>query len=133
MIGSRTAIVDDTPGVTRDRNYGYVDWAGQQFGLVDTGGYLPASTEQMDMAIKEQVDIAMAESDVLLFVLDAQTGITEIDEQIAQMLRKSEREILIVVNKVDDTRNDAYVGEFYNLGLGDPIPISAMKGRSIGD
>ncbi len=133
MIGSRHAIVDDKPGVTRDRNYGYVEWTGQQFVLIDTGGYMPTSTEQMDMAIKEQVDIAMDESDVLLFVLDAQTGITEIDEQIAQMLRKSEREVMVVVNKVDDQRNDPYVGEFYNLGLGEPIPISAMKGRSIGD
>jgi GTP-binding protein len=133
MIGSRQAIVDDKPGVTRDRNYGYVDWTGQQFILIDTGGYLPASTEQMDMAIKEQVDIAMDESDVLLFMVDAQTGITEIDEQIAQMLRKSERKVLVVVNKVDDQRNDPYIGEFYNLGLDEPIPISAMKGRSIGD
>ncbi len=133
MIGSRQAIVDDKPGVTRDRNYGFVEWTGQQFVLIDTGGYLPAATEQMDLAIKEQVDIAMDESDILLFVVDGQTGITEIDEQIAQMLRKSERKVLVVVNKVDDQRNDPYVGEFYNLGLDEPVPISAMKGRSIGD
>ncbi len=133
MIGERQAIVDDKPGVTRDRNYGYVEWTGQQFVLIDTGGYLPASTEQMDIAIKEQVDLAMDEADVLLFLVDAQTGITEIDEQIASMLRKSERKVLVVVNKVDDERNDPYVGEFYNLGLDAPTPISAMKGRSIGD
>lgn len=133
MIGSRHAIVDDMPGVTRDRNYGYVEWAGQQFVLIDTGGYLPAASAQMDVAVKEQVEIAMAESDVLLFVVDAQTGITEIDEQMAQMLRKSERKVLVIVNKVDDQRNDPYVGEFYNLGLNEPVSISAMKGRSIGD
>lgn len=133
MIGSRQAIVDDKPGVTRDRNYGHVEWTGQQFVLIDTGGYLPASTEQMDIAIKEQVDLAVDEADILLFVVDAQTGITEIDEQIASMLRKSESKVLVVVNKVDDQRNDPYVGEFYNLGLEEPIPISAMKGRSIGD
>lgn len=133
MTGTRTAIVDDQPGVTRDRNYGKVEWCGKQFGLIDTGGYMPAANNLIDMAIKEQVEIAMRESDILLYVVDAQTGITEIDDQIAQMLRRSGQNMLLVVNKVDDERNDPYIGEFYNLGLGEPIPISAMKGRSIGD
>ena len=101
LTGARTAIVDDQPGITRDRNYGIVEWCGQQFMLIDTGGYLPAASNLMDTAIKEQVEIAMDEADILLFTVDAQTGITEIDEQIANMLRKSERKVLVVVNKVD--------------------------------
>ncbi len=133
LVGSRQAIVDDTPGITRDRNYGIVEWSGQQFMLIDTGGYLPISTNMMDMAIKEQVEIAMDESDILLFTVDAQTGITEIDQQIANMLRKADRKVIVAVNKVDDERNDPDVSEFYNFGLGEPHSLSAMKGRGIGD
>jgi len=133
LTGSRNAIVDDEPGITRDRNYGYVEWAGQQFMLIDTGGYLPASSEIMDLAIREQIEIAMNEADILLFTVDAQTGITEIDMQIAQMLRKSGQKTIVVVNKVDDERNDPEVSAFYNLGLDEPIAVSAMRGRGTGD
>lgn len=133
LVGSRQAIVDDEPGITRDRNYGIVEWCGQQFMLIDTGGYLPTSDNLMDTAIKEQVEIAMLESDILLFTVDAQTGITEIDLQIADLLRKSNRKVIVAVNKVDDERNDPDVSEFYNLGLDEPFPLSAMKGRGSGD
>ncbi|MCB0283272.1 MAG: ribosome biogenesis GTPase Der [Calditrichaeota bacterium] len=133
LIGKRQAIVDDKPGVTRDRNYGHAEWCGQQFMLIDTGGYLPTSTNIMDLAIREQVDIAMAEADLLVFVVDAQTGITEIDEQIAGMLRRSEKKVLVAVNKVDDDRLEPEVGQFYNLGLDEPHSVSAMKGRTVGD
>lgn len=133
LTGSRTAIVDDQPGITRDRNYGHVEWNGKQFMLIDTGGYLPVSSAGMDLAIKEQVEIAMSESDVLLFTVDAQTGITEIDQQIAHILRKSSQKVIVVVNKVDDHRNEPDVSEFYNLGLDEPMAVSAMKGRGAGD
>lgn len=133
LIGSRQAIVDDQPGITRDRNYGIVEWCGQQFMLIDTGGYLPATHDLMDTAIKEQVEIAIDEADILLFTVDAQTGITEIDVQIAKMLRKADRKVIVVVNKVDDERNTPAVSEFYNLGLEEPFPISAMRGTGSGD
>lgn len=133
LIGSRHAIVDDVPGVTRDRNYGHVEWCGKQFMLIDTGGYLPSASNVIDLAIREQVEIAMTEADVLIFVVDAQTGITEIDEQIAALLRRSEKKVLVVVNKVDDERLEPEVGTFYNLGLDTPYAVSAMKGRTVGD
>lgn len=133
LIGSRQAIVDDQPGVTRDRNYGHVEWNGQQFMLIDTGGYLPTASNLIDLAIKEQVEFAMDESDILLFVVDAQTGITELDEQIAQMLRRSKKQVVVLVNKVDDERQEPEVANFYQLGLNDPQPMSAMKGRGSGD
>lgn len=133
LVGSRQAIVDDMPGITRDRNYGTVEWCGQQFLLVDTGGYLPVSHNLMDTAIKEQVEIAIDEADILLFAVDVQTGITEIDDQIAAMLRKARKQVIVVVNKVDDAPLEVDVNEFYNLGLEEPFAVSAMKGRSTGD
>ncbi|MGD9488852.1 MAG: ribosome biogenesis GTPase Der [Calditrichaceae bacterium] len=133
LIGSREAIVDDKPGVTRDRNYGHVNWNGRQFALIDTGGYLPEGDSMIDAAIREQVDIAIDESDVVLFVVDAKTGITDTDERIAGMLLRSNKDTMVVVNKVDDAREDVEVGQFYRLGLGDPQPVSAMIGRQTGD
>jgi GTP-binding protein len=133
LIGRREAIVDDTPGITRDRNYGHVNWSGQQFLLVDTGGYLPEAKNLLDTAIKEQVEIAIGESDVVLLVVDAKTGITKTDEQIADALKRSGKATVLVVNKVDSHRDDPEVGMFYNLGLGDPQPVSALQGRQTGD
>ena len=133
LLGRRIAIVDDQPGVTRDRNYAQMSWNGQQFFLVDTGGYLPHSPNIMDRAIREQVTIAMEEADVLLYLVDVRTGISDIDEDIADLLRRSEKPVLLTVNKVDDKRDDAEVSQFYRLGLGDPVPVSAMIGRQSGD
>jgi len=133
LIGRRKAIVDDAPGITRDRNYDVVSWAGQQFELIDTGGYLPEAKHQMDLAIREQVEIAVDEADVLMFIVDAKTGITDVDEQMANILRKSGKDVILVVNKVDYPRDDPEVGQFYNLGLGEPVPVSAMGGRQSGD
>lgn len=133
LIGKRKAIVDDQPGVTRDRNYDSVIWAGQQFLLIDTGGYLPESKSQIDEAIREQVEIAVDESDVVMLLVDAQTGITDVDEQMARTLRTANKDTILVVNKIDDNRTDAEVGQFYNLGLGEPHPVSAMTGRQSGD
>lgn len=133
LIGKRKAIVDDKPGVTRDRNYGTVEWNNYHFILIDTGGYLPEAKTQIDLAIREQIDIAIDEADVILFLVDAKTGITDIDEQMARILRNSNKEIILVVNKIDEPRDDPELGQFYNLGLGDPYPVSAMSGRQSGD
>ncbi len=133
LTGSRDAITDDSPGITRDRHYGHVAWNGRHFTLIDTGGYLPESSEMFDAAIKEQVEMAMDEADLLLFLQDAQTGITETDEQIAQMLRRGQHNLMVLVNKVDKMEQEVEVSEFYALGLGDPYPVSAMIGRNSGD
>ncbi len=133
LIGRRQAIVDDKPGVTRDRNFAEADWCGQGFLLVDTGGYLPKSKNVIDNAVKEQVEIAIEESDVIVFLVDARTGITTIDDELAHLLKNSDRDVLLVVNKVDSTKDELEVGQFYKLGLGEPVPISAMIGRQTGD
>jgi GTP-binding protein len=133
LIGRRLAIVDDKPGVTRDRNYSTVQWSGQEFLLIDTGGYLPESEDVMDKAIREQVAIAIEEADVILFVVDVRTGITMTDTELARMLQNAEKSVILVVNKVDDKRYNSDVMEFYKLGLGDPQSVSAMIGRETGD
>jgi GTP-binding protein len=133
LIGRRKAIVDDQPGVTRDRNYDSVTWNGQQFMLVDTGGYMPKAKKIIDQAIKEQVEIAIDEADVVILLVDARTGITDVDEKMALTLRHSGKDTLLVVNKVDDMRDESEVGQFYNLGLEEPYPVSAMTGRQSGD
>ena len=133
LIGRRQAIVDDTPGITRDRNYALSEWTGRQFLLVDTGRYLPKSRNAIDQAVKEQVQIAINESDVIIFLVDVKTGITDTDEELAHLLITTDKDVLLLVNKVDDTRDDPEIGQFYKLGLGDPFPVSAMKGRQTGD
>jgi len=133
LIGKRKAIVDDNPGITRDRNYDLVEWSGLQFELVDTGGYIPESREQIDQAVREQVEIALDEADLILYLADSRTGITDIDEVLAGMLRRSSKEVMLVVNKIDEERDDPETGQFYNLGLGRPYPVSAMTGRQSGD
>ena len=133
LIGKRKAIVDDKPGVTRDRNYDIVEWCGQQFVLIDTGGYLPEAKEQMDIAIREQIEIAIDEADLIIFLVDVKTGVTDLDERMARILQRSDKYVMLVVNKIDDARDDSETGQFYNLGLDDPIPVSAMTGRQTGD
>jgi GTP-binding protein len=133
IIGRRQAIVDDQPGVTRDRNFAEADWCGQSFLLVDTGGYLPKSQNVIDKAVKEQVEIAIIESDVIIVLVDVKTGITTIDENMARILQNSEREVILAVNKVDSEKDEPEVGQFYKLGLGEPVPLSAMIGRLTGD
>lgn len=133
IIGRRQAIVDDQPGVTRDRNFSEADWCGQAFMLVDTGGYLPKSQEVIETAVREQVQIAIEESDLVIFLVDAKTGITIIDEELAGILQNSDRDYLLAVNKVDSEKDDYEVSQFYKLGLGEPVPVSAMIGRHTGD
>ena len=125
--------MDDQPGVTRDRHYCEVDWAGKRFLLVDTGGYLPESPDIIQQAVKEQVEIAIEEADLILFMVDSQTGITTTDETLAKIVRSGNKNVILIVNKVDDNIGELEVGQFYKLGLGQPYPVSAMVGRGSGD
>ncbi len=133
IIKRRDAIVHDAPGVTRDRHYATTDWAGRSFVLIDTGGYLPHARDIMEAAIKEQVEIAIEEADLLLFVVDRSTGITDVDSAIAEKVKRSGKPALVLVNKVDNEQQEAEAYEFYGLGLGDPLFVSAIQGRGIGD
>ena len=133
ILQRREAIVHDQPGVTRDRHYAVTDWGGKHFMLVDTGGFMPRSEDMIDVAIREQVEIAIDETDVIIFVVDQASGITDIDHEIAQRLQRTDKPVILAVNKVDHEKLEAEGYQFYGLGLGDPVLISAMQGRGIGD
>ncbi|MGH7672380.1 MAG: ribosome biogenesis GTPase Der [Gemmatimonadales bacterium] len=133
IIGRREAIVDAQPGVTRDRHFGAAEWNGRRFWLVDTGGLVPGSTDPLNRAIRAQVEQAVAESDVIVFLVDALDGVHPADLEIAQYLRKVRRPVLLVVNKCDDLPEGTRHLAFYELGLGDPFPVSAAVGKSSGD
>lgn len=133
IIQRREAIVHDQPGVTRDRNYAISDWIGKQFILMDTGGYISGSQNVIDKAVFDQVHLAIDEADVVIFVVDGTTGPTALDEEITQVLKKSGKNILLAVNKIDSEQRESLVSEFYALSLGDPVSISAISGRRIGD
>lgn len=133
LTGKKDAIVHDMSGVTRDRNYGEVEWAGKQFRLIDTGGYVPNSEDLFETAIREQVEIAITEADSILFVVDARTGVNPIDIEISNMLRSSGRKFFLIVNKVDSEKMEAAATEFYSLGVEQYYDISALAGRKIGD
>jgi GTPase len=133
ILGAKEAIVDDKPGVTRDRHYGTAEWAGKSFTIIDTGGYVPNSEDLFEKAIREQAEIALGEANAVIFLVDAVTGITAIDEEIARILRTSQKKVHLVVNKVDSALREPETAEFYRLGLGEPLAISALAGRKIGD
>ena len=133
ILGHRDAIVHDLPGVTRDRHYADGDWAGRAFTLVDTGGFVPTSDDVIEAAIREQAQVAIDEADVVMFVVDATTGPLPTDHEIAGILRKAAKKVVLVVNKVDNDAREYAVGEFFALGLGTPVPASALLGRKIGD
>jgi GTP-binding protein len=133
IVGSREAIVEDTPGVTRDRLYGKSEWNGKKFEIIDTGGFIPGTEDLMERAIREQAMHAIEEANSILFIVDGSTGITKFDEEIAVILRRSNKHITLVVNKCDNEMQDPNAFEFYKLGVGDPFPISAVNGRSTGD
>ena len=133
IFGSREAIVFDTPGVTRDRRYAEAEWAGKSFTMIDTGGFVPESNDVFEKAIREQANIAIEEADAIVFVVDAMEGLTPLDKEIADILRRSNKPIHLVVNKIDSAQRDNAVAEFYSLGLGEPISIAALGGRQIGD
>lgn len=133
LTQTRSAIVDDTAGTTRDRQYGKVDWNGQEFSIVDTGGWVINSEDVFEGEINKQVEIAIDEADVILFVVDSTTGVTDLDDQVAQILRRSKKPVIVVANKEDvgDARFNA--AEFYSFGLGDPIEVSSANGSGTGD
>lgn len=133
LTRTKNAIVADEYGVTRDRNYGTVEWTGKKFTLIDTGGFVPESKEFFESMIRSQIEIAIEEADVILYMVDSKTGISAIDSDIVKILNRTSKKIIVAVNKIDEPKDEAYISEFYNLGLGDPIGISAMTGRNVGD
>lgn len=130
---TRQAIVDDMPGVTRDRNYGKGIWNGYEFSLIDTGGYVMNSDDVFEEEIRKQVKLAIEEADVIIFAVDVENGVTDLDEAVAELLRRSQKPVAIAVNKVDNNKRieDSY--EFYNLGLGEIYCISSINGSGTGD
>lgn len=133
ILGAREAIVFSTPGVTRDRRYAETEWAGKSFTLIDTGGFVPQSEDVFEKAIYEQATIAIEEADSIVFMVDALDGLTPLDREIANILRRSNKPIHLVVNKIDSAQREDLISEFHALGLGKPISIAALGGRQIGD
>ena len=133
LTQTRTAIVDPTSGTTRDRQYGKVDWNGVEFSIVDTGGWVVNSDDVFESEINRQVQLAIEQADVILFVVDAMNGSTDLDDRVAEILRKSRKPVILVANKVDSNEWVYNVPEFYAFGLGDPMPISANNGYGTGD
>ncbi len=133
VVGGRVAIVDETPGVTRDRNFARADWAGRAFFIVDTGGIIEGSDEPLDRAVREQAHAAIAEADLILLLVDGQAGVHPLDERLADVLREGGRPILLVVNKMDNLPRDSGHLEFWSLGVGEPHPVSAISGKGSGN
>lgn len=133
LIDERKAIVDDQSGVTRDRHYGMCEWNGRTFTVIDTGGFVQGSEDVFESAIRSQVKIAISEADILLFMVDVVDGITPLDEEFAVVLRKSNKPVLTVANKVDHSARQADIAEFYNLGFGDLYGISSANGSGTGE
>ena len=132
LTQSRQAIVAEEAGTTRDRQYGRVHWNGREFSIVDTGGWVVNSEDVFEEEINKQVYIAVEEADVVLFVADNQTGVTSLDEQVAEILRRSKKPVIVVANKVDNTEDHYSASEFYSFGLGDPYCIAAVSGSGTG-
>lgn len=133
LIEEKKAIVDDQSGVTRDRHYGTAEWNGRRFSVIDTGGYVPDSSDMFEKAIRQQVEIAVEEADVLIFIVDVMAGILPLDEQVGEFLRRSKRKIFLVANKVDNFDREFLSSEFYALGLGQVYSISSVTGSGTGD
>ena len=133
LTNSRQAIVNEEAGTTRDRQYGKTEWCGKEFSIVDTGGWVVNSDDIFEGEIRKQVLLALEEADVILFVVDVMNGVTDLDSDVAAILRKSDKPIVLVANKTDNNTQRYYAAEFYSLGLGDPICISAATGSGTGD
>ncbi|MEY4954472.1 MAG: hypothetical protein RI981_557 [Bacteroidota bacterium] len=133
LIEQKKAIMDNMSGVTRDRHYGYGQWTGKFFSVIDTGGYVHGSEDIFEGAIREQVELAIEESAVLLFVVDCTTGLTDLDKDFANILRRSKKPVILVANKADTNEKAMAAAEFYELGLGEPFPIAAESGSGTGD
>ncbi len=133
LTESRQAITDEVSGVTRDRHYGKVEWNGREFSVIDTGGYVQGSEDIFETEIRKQVELAIEEANVILFLVDAKTGITDLDQAIVKLLRKSNKKVVLAVNKVDNSTLLQDAVEFYNLGLGEYTPIASISGSGTGD
>ena len=133
LVGQRKAIVDATAGTTRDRHYGKTDWNGREFSVIDTGGYTVNSEDIFEDEIRRQVLLAIDEADVILFLVEVKTGITDLDMLMADLLRRTSKKVILVCNKVDNNDQIYSSHEFYALGLGDPYCISSMSGSGTGD
>ena len=133
FANSRISIVEDTPGVTRDRLYADTEWLDNEFMMVDTGGIEIMNTDKIAVSIRQQAQIAIAEADVILFVCDARAGITHEDAEVAKMLRQSKKPIVLAINKADSPKQEMEIFEIYNLGIGEPIPVSAANHLGLGD
>jgi GTP-binding protein len=133
LTESRQAITDEVSGVTRDRHYGKSEWNGREFSVIDTGGYVHGSDDIFEREIRKQVELAIDEANVILFLVDAKSGITDLDQEVVKLLRRSNKKVILVVNKVDNTRLLEEAVEFYNLGMGEYIPISSISGSGTGE
>ena len=133
VVGKRIAIVEDTPGVTRDRIYGDAEWLDHHFALVDTGGIEPMKDDIISTQMRRQAELAIETADVIIFMVDGREGITAADEDVADLLRRSKKPIVLAVNKVDHPKYEDSAYDFYALGIGNPITISAEQGLGIGD
>ena len=133
LVGARVAIVEDVPGTTRDRLYGEYEWRGRDIAVVDTGGIVPGTVEDISESIFEQAQLAIEEADVIVFMVDLRSGLVPVDEEIADMLRRTDKQVILTVNKADNLKQELQAVEFHALGLGDPMPISAIRGLGIGD
>ncbi len=133
LTESRQAIVDEQSGVTRDRHYGFSEWAGRTFSVIDTGGYVRGSEDIFEGEIRKQVEIAIEEASVIMLVVDVESGITDLDDAVVKMLRKGKKKIFLVVNKVDNPQRIPAAAEFYKFGLGEPYCISSVSGTGTGE
>lgn len=133
IAGKRISIVEDTPGVTRDRVYAEAEWLNYNFTMIDTGGIEPEREDIIVKQMRRQANIAIETADVIVFIVDGKEGITSADEEVANMLRKSKKPIVLAVNKIDNLKDEDNIYEFYNLGIGDPVSISASQGKGLGD
>lgn len=133
LIQRREAIVDSVSGVTRDRNYGKSEWNGKEFSVIDTGGYIKGSDDIFEAEIRRQVELAIDEADVIIFMVDVEEGITPMDEEVAKLLRKVTKPVMLAVNKVDNSMREKDAIEFYNLGLGEYYTLAGMSGSGTGD
>lgn len=133
IVGERQAIVDDEPGVTRDRHYGESNWNGKDFTVIDTGGYLSSDNEVMSKGVREQVEIAISQSDVIIFVVDVTQGQTDLDDDVTNLLRRQEKPVILAVNKADNQERIWMAQEFYRMGFNELYPVSSTSGLGTGD
>ena len=133
LIESREAIMDDQPGVTRDRHYGFAHWTGKNFTVIDTGGYVTGSDDKFEKEIRKQVESALDECTAVIFMVDCRDGLTGYDKEFANIIRRSKKPVFVAANKADTPDKSSLTSEFYELGMGEPFPISAENGSGTGE